>query len=244
MTDIEENSTETKRDQRLQSLVAAYQKDQSQETFKLILERMQPVMRGCIWFLTRNPYDLWFYYDVDELRSTMTLILWKDALPKYEPEKASFITYCRRTFLNRCLSIKRNLKAKKKIPRNITCRLTKDDEDIPDPSNWYQEMYEQNRYKDLVEDFSQDLSPFEQAVLFCYIKQKSYKVTSRYLKMKTGELITTKTVDNALTRIRRKAQEFKRRRIALGFIGLIKPRLKRSSHVRRGRTFPVSILRP
>ena len=231
----------TRRRQDLQTLVAKYKETPDPIIFEKILNMVMLSIRGCIWFLTRNPYDAWYYYDKDELTSAMTLLLWKELLPTYDESKASFTTFCRRAFLNRAISIKRDLKCKKKIPRNITSPLTIDTEDVPDPNNWYQQAEKRAKYLDSLEAFEQMLSPFERAVLLCYIRGKSYKVTTRYLRM-TGQCeVSTKSIDNALCRLRRKALEFKKRETANAYLDIVRrsnERVKRVSHI-CGRAFKV-----
>ena len=122
------------------------------------------------------------------------------ALNTYNPDKnASFKTYAGVCINNRIKSLLRRSISKKTIPHDIVSSLWENEEDIKDYSTDPQEiMTKSEDIKALKGLLDEKLSPLEKSVLNCRLKGMSYEEIANRL------LISTKSVDNALARIRKK----------------------------------------
>ncbi len=113
-------------------------------------------------------------------------------------KKASFRNYAAVCISNRFLSVLRSVSTKSAIPRDAVVPI--EEMDISDgnrnnPENLLVQQESSRDFHNLIRDI---LSPLELDVLGCYLKGMSYTQISHNL------CISTKSVDNALQRIRRK----------------------------------------
>ena len=127
------------------------------------------------------------------------------ALNTYNPDKnASFKTYAGVCINNRIKSMLRRSSSKKTIPHDIVSSIWESDEDIRDYSTDPQEiMTKSEDAKALKGLLDEKLSELEKSVLNCRLKGMNYEEIANALS------ISTKSVDNALMRIRRKLNEEK-----------------------------------
>lgn len=122
------------------------------------------------------------------------------AVKAYDPEKASFktfVTLC----INRAMSsaLSRVAGAAKHIPEGLISPI--DEVQLPDMNNPEKIFIEKESYNDLEHTIKSELSDFEYQVLCEFLSGKSYADIAESLS------VSTKSVDNALKRIRSKIKK-------------------------------------
>ena len=127
------------------------------------------------------------------------------AVKTYNPDKnASFKTYAGVCIGNRIKSKLRRSTSKKTIPHDIVSYIWDSDKDIKDYSTDPQEIMTKSEDEKALEGLlNEKLSELEKSVLRCRLEEMNYEEISNVLS------ISTKSVDNALMRIRRKLNEEK-----------------------------------
>lgn len=123
------------------------------------------------------------------------------AVNSYRPSSgASFKTYLNRCVQNKLLTVYKSEKRKKSIPKSAMVSIEPEQLELQSSSlqNPEQLLIDEECFAALQEKIQKSLSSFEQKVLSRYLSGSSYVQTARSLNT------TTKAVDNALVRIRKK----------------------------------------
>lgn len=121
------------------------------------------------------------------------------AVKNYDASKASFSTFAALCIKRSVISSLKSVKRLKNIPDELLSSI--DDVDIID-SNTPEEIFlNKESYKNLTDSIKLELSGMEYSVLQLYLSDKSYSEIA--LKLNVSE----KSVDNALTRIRKKLKQ-------------------------------------
>ncbi len=134
--------------------------------------------------------------DADDFIQEGTLAIFS-AVKAFDGEKASFktfVTLCIKRAMSSALS--RSVGAMKHVPDELIMPI--DDLDIPDDNSPENILIAKESYTDLEQDIKDKLSSFEYQVLCEFLSGKSYVQIAGALS------VTTKSVDNALKRIRLK----------------------------------------
>ena len=165
-----------------------------EKAFERLSERYAPMIYGKAADFERSVPSM----ERDDLVQE-AYIAFLHAVNSYRFEKnTSFRTYANRCIFNKLSSVYNSERRKKKIPYD--CMIPIDDEKqiVVDAINPEQQLIDEEGFAALRERIKNSLSEFEQRVLSQYLSGSSYVQTARSLNT------TTKAVDNALTRIRKK----------------------------------------
>ena len=166
-------------------------------------------------------------YDNKDIYQEALIALFKKAVPSFKKGKGmSFLNFakmCINRHLITMLNTSRN--RKKDMPLNTSISLdhsplgNNDDDDacvlsniIPDTVHGqppFTTMTKSETFDRTFQSLMSLLSPFEQAVLTEYLQEKSYREASRSVSKIYGKRCNERSIDNALLRIRKKAQVLK-----------------------------------
>lgn len=127
------------------------------------------------------------------------------ALKTYDPNKSTaFKTYAGVCINNRILSLLRRSNSAKIIPHDIVSSIDDENANLQDYTSDPQLIFLQNEDMENLQGLIKEvLSPFEQKVLDYRLSGCSYEEISKELS------VSTKSVENALGRVRRKLNENK-----------------------------------
>lgn len=118
------------------------------------------------------------------------------AVKNYEYEKGSFKAFACLCIKRAVISVLKNSKRKKAIPEDMVSSI--EDVEIVDAKSPETVFFEKQDYMDLTDNIRLELSTLEFEVLQHYLEGNSYNEISKVLN------IPEKSVNNALTRIRKK----------------------------------------
>ena len=162
------------------------------ENLQLILERYLPRILYC----TKRYCPA---KDREDAIQEATIALYF-AIRHFDPDKSSFRTFAYLCIERSVLSGTRTSFRQKHVPDELVSSLD-DGMEIPDTSDPEKIFLEKERYHDLTDLIRLELSGLEYAVLELFLSGNSYLEIAKKLA------IPQKSVDNALTRIRRKLKK-------------------------------------
>ena len=163
-------------------------------------------------------------YDENDMYQESLIALSRKAIPKFNPNKGmSFLNFakmCINRHLITILHASRN--RKKDIPMNTAVSIDHspvehDDGEMSPLSNViaddnnktlpYKKMVDKETFMHTFEAIQCKLSSFETVVLEEYLNEKSYREVAKGVTRRLSKRHNAKSIDNALLRIRKKAQE-------------------------------------
>lgn len=118
------------------------------------------------------------------------------AVKNFDPKKSSFKTFATLCIKRSVIAVLKNQQRQKNIPDELLSSI--DDIDIADCNSPEKIFFEREDFKLLTDNIKLELSPLEFAVLQHYLSGESYRKISEEMG------ISEKSVNNALTRIRKK----------------------------------------
>lgn len=118
------------------------------------------------------------------------------AVKNYEPDKGSFKVFANLCIKRAVISVLKNSKRKKAIPEDMLSSI--EEVEIVDANSPETIFFEKQDYRDLANNIRLELSALEFKVLQYYLEGNSYGEIGKVLE------ISEKSVNNALTRIRKK----------------------------------------
>lgn len=118
------------------------------------------------------------------------------AVKSFNPEKSSFKTFAALCIKRSVMDVLKAQQSKKNIPDELLASI--DDVDIADMNSPESIFFEREDLKALTDNIKLELSPLEFSVLQLYLAGNSYSDIAKELTL------SEKSVNNALSRIRRK----------------------------------------
>jgi len=118
------------------------------------------------------------------------------AVKHYEPDKSSFSSFATLCIKRSVIAVLKNQQRQKDIPDELISSI--DELDIADCNSPEKIFFDREDLKALTDNIKLELSPLEYKVLQHYLTGESYRVIAERLN------IPEKSVNNALSRIRRK----------------------------------------
>lgn len=176
-----------------EALVFQAQND-SENSFNILVNRYYPLIcKKAYGFLSA---------DNDDLIQEGLLGLWS-AVQSYRQDKnTSFKTYASKCIDNRMISKNKKSKSKKTVPAERLIYLDSDDsKQIENNENPEQSFIEQENYMNAVKRIREVLSDRELKILSYYLAGYTYAQISKALSC------DTKSIDNAIQRVRRKLRK-------------------------------------
>lgn len=203
---------------RLDLLAEKYQKTENEEEFEQIFYDIEEIIEGYARYYGKSRY-----LSYQQIFSELSFLLWKRILPKYDITKSSLRCFSDMCFKRKILAMKRHEKRKGAIPKNRTGSVemfmihSDKERMLVDPNNWYRNFENKDWINGVTLALRGILSPFESSVICLILHGHSYRETASMLSFKK-EMVTAKMVDNALIRVKRKAQNYR------GFEGIVNRR--------------------
>lgn len=164
--------------------------------------------------------------DEHDIYQESLIALFKKAIPKFNPNKGmSFLNFAKMCITRHLITILHASKHRKKdIPMNTAISMdhspvNQDDNEtemdplsniIPDDNNKtlpYKKLSDKENFNQTLNLIKNKLSAFEIIVLEEYLNEKSYKEVAKGVSKRLEVRYNAKSIDNALLRIRKKAQE-------------------------------------
>lgn len=158
------------------------------ELLQVIIDRYYPVMLGYI--RKYCPPD----YSEDAVQEA-TLALYS-AVKDFDSSKSAFSTFAALCIKRSVISVLKSRQRKKNIPDELLSSI--DDLEIVDSNSPETIFFEREDYKSLTDTIRLELSALEYEVLQLYLSGEKYCDIAKKLN------ISEKSVDNSLTRIRKK----------------------------------------
>lgn len=118
------------------------------------------------------------------------------AVKSFDPQKSSFRTFATLCIKRSVISVIKNQQRQKNIPDELLSSI--DELDIADTNSPEKIFFEREEFESLKDNIKLELSPLEYKVLQHYLSGASYRDISQAL------CISEKSVNNALSRIRKK----------------------------------------
>jgi RNA polymerase sporulation-specific sigma factor len=165
-------------------------------------------------------------YDENDMYQESLIALFKKAIPKFNPNKGmSFLNFAKMCITRHLITILHASKHRKKnIPINTAVSMdhspiNQNDNEmemaplsniIADDNNKtlpYKKLSDKESFNQTFESIKSRLSSFEIVVLEEYLNEKSYKEVAKGVSKRLEIRYNAKSIDNALLRIRKKAQE-------------------------------------
>lgn len=163
-------------------------------------------------------------HDESDMYQESLVALFKKAIPKFNPHKGmSFLNFAKMCINRHLITILHASKHRKKdIPMNTAISIDhapaeNNDDNMSPLSNViaddnpktipYRKIVDKETFACTLKTIKDELSDFEAVVLDEYLNEKSYKEVARSVSKKLSEKFNAKSVDNALLRIRKKAEE-------------------------------------
>ena len=165
--------------------------------------------------------------DESDMYQESLIALFKKAIPKYNPNKGmSFLNFAKMCITRHLITILHASKHRKKdIPMNTAISMdhspvNQDNNEteiaplsniIADDSNKtlpYKRMSDKETFNQTLNSIKAKLSSFEVVVLEEYLNEKSYREVAKGVSKRLLMRYDAKSIDNALLRIRKKAQDF------------------------------------
>ncbi len=165
------------------------------EMFQPLLNRYMPVVRS----LARDyaPHES----EVEDYVQDGSIALYA-AVRDYRPGQASFSTFVRLCVKRAMMDANRASGRKRRIPRTMVSSLDETPEMVGEKSA--ETLFiERESFQSLADHIKVDLSGFEYRVLSAFLAGGSYA------QIAEAEKVTVKSVNNALTRIRKKLREIR-----------------------------------
>lgn len=163
-------------------------KDGNYELLNVIIERYNPVI-----FYYINKFCPENYREDAVQEATLALY---SAVKDYDAKKSSFSTFATLCIKRAVISILRGSQRKKDIPDELLISL--ENEEIADNNSPEDIFIEQENYRSLADTIKLELSSLEFEVLQLYLSGERYSEIADKLS------ISEKSVNNALSRIRKK----------------------------------------
>ncbi len=162
--------------------------DGNNEAYRVLFERYRGILKGIV---ARYASD----FDSEDLMQEASLSFYY-AAQFFDFQSASFKTYSKVCAERGVISAIRKSKAQRRIPESLIVPLS---EEVENPSdNPERLVLEQEAERIVLEKLIEQLSRLEINVLKSFLSTGSYDLTARELSL------SRKSVDNALSRIRRK----------------------------------------
>ena len=156
-----------------------------------------------------------------DLYQESLIVLWQKAIPSFNPARGMSFWGFAKMCINRHLITILNsaINRKKDIPMNQSVSIDElfgdeDDENncclqniLKDNSDFFLDLCFNEDKEKTINELKETLSPFECVVLMYYLEGLSYREIALRITEEFGKKCKDKSVDNALLRIRRKAEE-------------------------------------
>lgn len=163
-------------------------------------------------------------YDESDMYQESLIALFKKAIPKFNPNKGmSFLNFAKMCINRHLITILHASKHRKKdIPMNTAISIDhspaeNDDDNMSPLSNViadddkktmpFKKLVDKESFACTLQTVKEKLSKFEAVVLEEYLNEKSYKEVAKNVSKKLSVKFNAKSVDNALLRIRKKAEQ-------------------------------------
>jgi RNA polymerase sporulation-specific sigma factor len=195
----------------------------NQETFIRIVSYMHKYILGLVF----KKYSFIRGYEVYDIYQEALIALFKKAVPSFRRGKGmSFLNFAKMCINRHLITILHASRTRRKdLPMNTAISLDHnpaghpDDDDSCPLSNViaindsheapYEDICRTEAFMETLGSLRNKLSQFECIVLEEYLESKSYRLAARAIRKKYGEPCNEKSIDNALLRIRKKAEELK-----------------------------------
>lgn len=158
------------------------------ELLQVIIERYYPLICSCVRKYCPDAYS-------EDAFQEATLALYS-AVKGFDPSKSSFSTFATLCIKRSVIAVMKNSKRKKSIPDELLSPI--EDCEIIDNNSPEKIFFDREDYKNLADIIKLELSHLEYEVLQCYLAGEKYSDIAKKLS------ISEKSVNNALTRIRKK----------------------------------------
>lgn len=163
-------------------------KEGNYEMLKIIIDRYYPT----ISFFVKKYCQADYYEDAFQ-EATIALY---SAVKEYEPQKSAFSTFAALCIKRSLIGVLKTKQRKKDIPEEL---LTSIEELVLIDSNSPEKIFfDREDYRDLADSIKLELSSLEYSVLQLFLSGESYSSIASKLN------ISEKSVDNSLSRIRKK----------------------------------------
>jgi len=163
-------------------------KDGNYEFLQVIIERYYSLMLSCVRKYCPPAYS-------EDALQEATLALYS-AVKDFDPSKSTFSTFAALCIKRSVISVLKSRQRKKNIPDELLSSI--DDLEIVDSNSPEKIFFDREDYKNLTDTIRLELSALEYEVLELYLSGEKYCDIAKVLN------ISEKSVDNSLTRIRRK----------------------------------------
>ena len=158
------------------------------EKFQIIVDRYLPlIVKTAKQYCPEN--------QVEDVVQEAILALYS-AVKNFDPQKSSFSAFASLCVKRSVIAHLRKSNSKKAIPQELV--LSIEDVDLPYSDNPENILIEKEDYKALTDNIRLELSNMEYKVLQLFLEGKSYSQIAKSINT------TEKSVDNALSRIRKK----------------------------------------
>lgn len=165
-------------------------------------------------------------YEENDMYQEALIALFKKAIPKFNPKKGmSFLNFAKMCINRHLITILHASKNRKKdIPMNTAVSMdspiNNHSNDVPSTNSLsnllpddvhktmpFKTMVDKEKVAATLKIITSRLSHIETVVLEEYLHERSYKEVARNISIKLSMKFNAKTVDNALLRIRKKAEQ-------------------------------------
>ena len=158
------------------------------ELLQVIIDRYYPVMLNYVRKYCPSDYS-------EDAVQEATLALYS-AVKDFDPSKSTFSTFAALCIKRSVISVLKSQQRKKNIPDELVSSI--DDVELVDANSPEKIFFDREDLKSLTDTIRLELSSLEYRVLELYLNDKKYCDIARTLD------ISEKSVENSLTRIRRK----------------------------------------
>ncbi len=162
------------------------------ELLQVIIDRYYPTICSCA-----RKYCPASYTDDAVAEATVALY---SAVKDFDEEKSSFSTFANLCIRRAVIGVLKNSKRKRSIPEELLSSIDEHKE-IIDSNSPEKIFFDREEYKNLTDTIRLELSALEYKVLECYLAGDKYCDIAKKLDL------TEKSVNNALTRIRKKLKK-------------------------------------